>query len=56
MEPWGASTLMGYSSKDFQPEVADYQIITKWDQKPDLKFCKTWDCEEDQHAKPYHVL
>lgn len=34
--------------EDLQPEVAIYKIITKWDQKPDLKFHKIWDSEEDQ--------
>lgn len=49
MEPWGTRTLTGYFFEDLQPEVAIYKIITKWDQKPDLKFHKIWDSEEDQH-------
>ena len=53
MNPQETSALLGYSCEDFpfQNHPKLLNIERKKGQIPDLKFYKTYVCEEDQHAK-----
>ena len=56
MEPWRAPALTGYFCEDFPSRATQSRLLLKKEetrpQISDLKFHKTSNCEEEQHAKP----